>query len=248
MEELKKYYEKSKNKWLSITAFSWTALTMLFSIIKDAAFAFINSWAVNQNFTSENYIQSLINFIFAYVAPTTAALIFYFAVIDYINKKGWKKKFPQHDISGEWNGTIFFRKSLDSKNGGWDTSIKKNEHTPVIIEQTCNTIKIKPSIGKNIEWHSIMAAWDEKGILNILYKVEYYEPLQEKNFPESRFGYETLSIDRTGLSPKQKPDKMSGKFRHCISYDDKPLFMGDVEYERINDDINKKILKQNNKL
>lgn len=81
-------------------------------------------------------------------------------------------------------------------------------------------------------FYSILADWDERNNLNILYKAIYYDSLQEQGFPESRFGYEELHIDKHGLTTGQKPRKIIGKFWHCLSRDGKPVFMGDVVYER----------------
>ena len=229
MKELKNYYDKSKSKWFGISVFAWAILTIIFNFIEKELSNWIATWTTDQNLTS--LTQSLLVFLFAYVAPSTIALVSYFSILDYINKKGWKKKFPQYDINGEWVGTISFTKSINDT--GWNISNKKSETIPVHIEQTCNTLRIKPSVGDNMAFYSILADWDERDRLNILYKAEYYKNLREQGFPEYRFGYEELHIDSKGLTPKQKPLKITGIFRHCLTDDGKSIFMGDVTYERV---------------
>lgn len=237
MKELKDYYEKSKRKWLKWCMLAWTFFTIIFNFIKEVISNSFTTWATNPNVTwinlnSEKYFQEVLTLVFVCVAPTTIALTSYFAILNYINKIGWKKKFPQNDVSGEWLDTTTYTKSLGDQKDGWVMSNKVSISSPIHIEQTCQTVKVKPSIGIAFEWHSILADWDDKNNLNILYTVEYNESLQEKEYPERRTGYEKMSIDTVGLSAKQKPRKMVGKFWHCLSWDGKPMHMGDVIYER----------------
>jgi len=227
MKELKDYYEKSKRKWFSITVSAWVILVIIFNIIAKLLSNSVTTTCITDQDVINN-IEFLIVFLSALV-PTTAALVFYFSILDYVNKEGWRKKFPQYDINGEWSGTISFTKSISST--GWDTN-NKNESIPVHIEQTCNTLRIKPSGSDNMRFYSILADWDERDRLNILYKAEYYKNLRKQDFPECRLGYEELHIDTQGLTLKEKPLKITGTFRHCLTDDGKPIYMGDVVYER----------------
>jgi len=231
MKELKNYYEKSKKKWFYITVSVWVILTMIFSVMEKAFSKLVTIWAINQDLISESYIQVLFVFLSALV-PTTIVFVSYFSILNYIDQKGWKKKFPQYDISGKWLGTVDFTESIND-GGIWSTSKETSKSTAVNIVQTCNTIKIEPSFGDDMVFYSILADWDEMGSLNIFYKAEYYKPLQKQGFPAFRYGYERLYIDTTDLPPKEKPLKIKGDFRHCLSDDGKPIFMGDVTYERV---------------
>lgn len=239
---LAEYYKKCESKLLTWSIASWALLTLFCNIIRNDLSDVITNCLVKLaanlsikwlssilNWFASNLIQEIIIWLFAWVTPTSIILALYHFIGEYINTKYWKKKYPQYDISGEWRDTTQYSKSLD--NDGWKDVVNESIST-VQIEQSCKTIKVKPSDGIGFTWQSILVDWDNDGNLNILYTVEYKDKLQRQGYPERRYGYERMHIDTTGLSMNQKPQRMVGKFWHCISFDGMPIHMGDVTYER----------------
>jgi len=159
MKELKKYYETSKREWLCIIVSGWVILIIIFNIIGVVFSKLVTTWITDQDVKSN--FEILLVFLSALV-PTTIALVSYFSILDHINKEGWKKKFPQYDINGEWVGTISFTRGINDT--GWNLSNKKSESIPVHIEQTCNTLRIKPSVGDNMTFYSILADFNYPNI------------------------------------------------------------------------------------
>lgn len=233
MKELVDCYKSRKNNLLLVSVSCWFILTIIFFILSEEISNCLSNYATNSSIkwvteSNEMLLQLLFTLLLDLIAPATIVFIPYFFYIDYFNKEGWKKKFPQYDVSGEWLDTTTYMKGLDGN--GWSTSNRINVPSPVRIEQTCQTVKVLPSIGDDFEWHSLLAGWDENDNLRILYKVEYYENLQEnQGYPESRTGYESMHICP---NDNKRPCKMVGKFWHCIRSDGKPMYMGDVTYER----------------
>jgi len=229
MKVLKDYYEKCKNEWFERSIVIWAFLTLFF--------IFLNEWLSTSIIvlvadpTVLWITKNVFVLLLGCVAPTAITITLYFSILDYINREQWKKKFPQYDVSGEWDDTTIYTESIGSQSMDRVTP-NKSVSSPVHITQTCKTIKIDPSIGDDFEWHSITADWDDHGALNILYKVEYKGALRAIGYPANRFGYESMHIDKKGLDKKQKPHTMSGKFWHCLADDGKPMYMGDVTYKR----------------
>jgi len=235
VKELKDYYEKSKNTLLLVSIPLWVVLAVVFFFLGEGISAWFASLAVNPNITwitpeNEKITQYIFSLLIDFAAPTSIVVAFYFGTLKYIDSTGWKKKFPQYDVSGEWYDVTTYSKGIDAN--GWTTSNRKSVPSPVRIEQSCQSIEVLPSIGNDFEWHSLSADWDERKNLKILYEVEYYQALQDQGYPERRIGYESMHIYSTGVAQKKKPDKMVGKFWHCLAYDGKPMYMGDVVYQR----------------
>ncbi len=237
MKELKEYYKKRADIVLICCLAFWFILAISYYFFSTTISDWIISEANNQNniwIQQDNLslIQFTANFFLGLIAPTTLVSIIYKFFLKYIDEKGWKKKFPQYNISGEWLDTTTYTKALT--NTGWNEFYPNNKNIPstIIIKQTCRTIHIPPSHGKNFTWHSLSANWDEYNNLIILYEVEYFSDLQNKGYPESRIGFEKMQIDTSNQSAHNYPQRMAGKFWHCISDDQKPIYMGDVVYER----------------
>jgi len=152
----------------------------------------------------------------------------YYFIINKIKHKTWKKVFPQYDVSGKWEGELVFTKNIGETDKGWKKLYEIKAATPVIIEQTCETIKILTAGSDDLSWHSILADWDDRNNLDILYEVQYNLAMQQKGFPESRVGREHMYIEYDGA----KPHRMRGKFWHCIADDGKPIYIGEIVYER----------------
>ncbi len=235
MKELKKYYEKWKNKLLAFIIPFWLLFSMIFWVINEGVREFLLKCANDPQIiyiTNENIyiVEYIFSFIIDILAPTSIVIMVYLCSLKYINEKGWKKKFPQYDISGEWHDITTYTKEFDKN--GWKMLNNSSVSSPVCIKQTCNTVSITSSVGKEFKWYSLIADWNNTGALEIFYKVEYFDNLQKKGYPEERRGFECMDIYREGMSEKERPTKMIGKFWHCISSDGKPMYMGDVIYER----------------
>lgn len=232
MEELKKFYNKWQKRMFVISYIIWFILILLFSSIEQKTSDFLIYCASNTdlNFiTTDNIIvwEQILSFIAEFFGPLSISFGIYNRTMYYIDTKGWKKKFPHFDIDGTWNDTTIYTKKMDRL--GINSVRDKKVPSPVIIKQTCNSFKIKQSVGEGFEWYSLMADWKDDKLM-ILYRVEYNSSLQKQNFPEQRTGYECMSIKDYG--DNGKPVKMVGNFHHCINDDNKPVFMGDVIYER----------------
>ena len=194
----------------------------------------MNGWASNKIniVTQDNLVifKLILDLLLDFIAPTAIVFFLYNIALKYVDEKGWKKKYPEFDISGSWKDTTYYTQYLD-KNGLSSIDTKHSELSPVIIEQTCREVKIKDSVGKGFKWYSLLCDWNGTN-LDILYTVEYYASLQEKGYPEKRYGFESMCIDEKNQQSKERPRKMVGKFWHCCSADGKPVYMGDVMYER----------------
>ncbi|MDR0965910.1 MAG: hypothetical protein LBM75_05325 [Myxococcales bacterium] len=142
--------------------------------------------------------------------------------------KGWKKKFPQYDIEGKWKDVTKYTKEISDD--GFKETQKKSDGIAK-IKQSGLRIEIKSSPSDDLTWYSNFVEWKGDGRLMIFYTVDYHEPKQRDQFPDQRIGYEVMSIASHDPATK-KPNKMKGKFYHCIKDDGKPMYMGDVEYTR----------------
>ena len=131
--ELKEYYKKCESKILKWSIAGWALLSLIFNILKDNLNNAIVNWPAG------NISKEILVWFFAWVTPTSIILVLYYSICDHINKKHWKKKFPQYDISGEWKDTTKYTKCLDSR--GWN-DFEFSSDSPVQIVQTCKSIKI----------------------------------------------------------------------------------------------------------
>lgn len=238
MPELKDYYNKWRETLLILCILCWIILSAVFCFINEAFSNLLGMWIDNPNIEwvnqgNEQILYYIFDLLIDFAAPTTITVILFSVSLNYINQNGWKKKFPQYDVNGEWADITTYIKGLNGR--GWINLEQKNVPSPVQIKQTCQTIEVLPSIGENFVWHSLSADWDNNNNLKILYEVEYYGKLQKEGYPEKRIGYESMRIDMNKLSTDNRPCKMVGKFWHCISDDGKPIYMGDVVYERKGD-------------
>lgn len=228
MQELKNYYETWKKRLQCFIIPVWFVLALLFFLL-DKGISFCLEQANFLQQENDEFIKYIIALLVDFLAPTSIVYFVYNSILKYINTKGWKKAFPQYDIGGKWKDITTYTNKLDGS--GWDSSKKSNIPSPVIIEQTCLSIKIANSVGDDFSWHSIMSEFSENE-LKIFYIVEYSTRLQnEEHYPEKRFGFEKMKICEC-FKTSGKPKKMSGQFWHCIANDDRPFFMGDVIYER----------------
>jgi hypothetical protein len=205
MKELKDYYEKHKKIWFCVSIVTCGFLNM--------GLEFLREYLINLPIP-------------IHVIPPSIVFLGYRFLLDHINKECWKKKYPQYNVSGEWEGTTTYTGKFDEK----FTHVQYVKKSIVNIVQTCESIKIEPSIGKDFECHSIAAEWGDDKSLNILYKVEYKENSRSKGYSERRSGYESMHIEKSDF---KEALKMSGKFWHCVADDKKPMYMGDVIYKRI---------------
>lgn len=235
MEELKKYYKNCKNKIFVGSIACWLIFSMVFSFLNEELTKLLIKLANDPEITYiTNYNIDIIKYIISIVidifAPTSLVIALYIFTLKYIDEKRWKKKFPQYDISGEWHDITTYTQKIDEN--GWKTLNNQSVPSPVCIKQTCNTVSVTSSIGEDFKWYSLIADWNDRGALEIFYKVEYFANLQKEGYPEERRGFECMDICRDSMHGKEKPSKMIGKFWHCISFDGKPMYMGDVIYER----------------
>lgn len=240
MEELIDYYNKWGRKLLVFSIPCWIFLAFIFSFISEEVSELITELVNNPsikyiNQANEQKIEQMFSLVVDFFAPTTIVAALYFTILNYIDHKGWKIKFPQYDVSGEWLDITKYTKKLD--HCGWASLDQAGVPSPVRIKQTCHIIEILPSTGDKFTWHSLSANWDKNNNLKILYEVEYYGGLQRHGYPERRIGYESMRICTTGLLAGKRPNKMVGKFWQCINDDNKPVYMGDVVYERKMDEI-----------
>lgn len=232
MEELKGFYNQWQKRMFVICYVIWFVLLLLFFMLNQFISEFFLACAKNTDciiITPDNLIvwEYFISFFTDFVGPLSITYAVYIKAMNYINTEGWKNKFPHLDIDGTWKDITMYTKKIDSS--GIVEITEKKVPSPVIIEQTCNSFKIKQSIGEGFEWYSLMADWKDNKLM-ILYRVEYKSSLQKEDFPEQRTGYECMSIKDYGKNGK--PIKMVGNFHHCINDDNKPIYMGDVIYER----------------
>lgn len=233
MNTLMKYYNHCKKKILLFCFVLWAFLIVLLYFLNGYVLQWANNISTYFPFLNKGIVEYILSLLLNCIAPTSIATFSYFNLLNYVNQKGWRKKYPQYDINGEWLDRTTYTKQLDG--GGWKDLKAQSVPSPVIIEQTCKTIKIGSSVGEDFRWYSLLAEWDDNDSLKIFYVVEYYSRLQKKGYPENRKGYEYMTIKRTPSDSKKKPNKMVGKFWHCISNDQKPMYMGDVTYTRTSD-------------
>lgn len=232
MKELKEYYNQWQRRMFTISYIIWFVLILLFLSIDQEISDFLICCASNPdlNFiTKYNIIvwEQIFSFIAEFFGPLSISFGIYNRIMNYIDTKGWKKKFPHLNIDGTWNDITIYTKKMDSS--GMREITDKQVPSPVNIKQTCNSFTIEQSIGDDFKWYSLMADWKDNELM-ILYRVEYNSNLQKENFPEERIGYECMSIKDYGEN--RKPISMVGKFHHCINDDNKPIYMGDVIYKR----------------
>lgn len=234
MKELKDYYNNWRRKLQVLSVPIWLLLSLIFLNLNELITEYMNKWANNEInvITKENLLvfKLILDLLLDFIAPTSIVILFYSLVLKYVDEKGWKKKYPEYDISGKWRDVTYYTQYLDKK-GLSNIDTKHNELSPVIIEQTCRKVRIKDSIGDGFKWYSLLCDWNGSN-LDILYTVEYFSSLQQRGYPEKRYGYECMCIDTKDQQPKESPRKMVGKFWHCCSADGKPVYMGDVTYER----------------
>jgi hypothetical protein len=230
-ERQKKLYGQSIAIWVFLTAFLTWAERTIEDFLSNHSNSGMSSWlsSLFQSPNTQILMEAILKWLIALFAPTAiVTLIFYFR-LKIVDTKSWKRKYPQYDISGEWQDTTTYVECLD--HSGWSKITHKCEST-VIFEQTCRCLKIIPSDGNGFMWKSIAVDWDNQDELNILYQVQYTGALRGNGYPKNRIGYEAMHIDRTGLTERQRPHIMRGRFQHCIDSDGKPMFSGDVVYER----------------
>lgn len=225
MRELTEYYEKWKKSLVKVAIVHWIVLSVLI--------VFLTNYLLVIPATTPMHTvwQGLLSFLLGCIGPSVTSLKLYSSLLNKANTKLWKNKFPNLNIDGEWEDSTTYSKQFDKN--GYRTENDRKLPSAVIIHQTCTDIRIQPSHGKHFEWHSLAADWDSEGHLNILYRVNYSNELQKSNnYPESRTGFEQMSINRNGLLPNERPTELKGKFWHCIQDDGKPVYSGDVVYTR----------------
>ena len=61
-----------------------------------------------------------------------------------------------------------------------------------MIEQTCESVSVKMSVGEDFRWYSLLADWNDNNELEIFHGADYYTRLQEEGYPEFRIGYECM--------------------------------------------------------
>ena len=234
MKTLKKYYAESKKKLICYCIPLWLILLhMCFAlnvIFADIMMGFAQKNTVTVILNHMDFFKYLLSLAIGFCSPTGITIAIYYVVLNYINKKRWKKRFPEFDISGTWIDNSYYTRKLGEK--GWEQLRNEAVPAPVIIEQTCESVSVKMSVGEDFRWYSLLAVWNDNNELEIFYRADYYTRLQEKGYPEFRIGYECMSVCTEALDEEKRPCKMKGKFWHCISYDGKPMYMGDVIYER----------------
>lgn len=234
MNVLKEYYNNCKKKIFSFCLVIWAVLIICLYFIDGHISQWATAIATILPFLNGRVIEYVLNLLLNCIAPTSFSIVLYVKLLDYVNEKRWKKKFPQYDIDGEWYDKTTYTKQIDGN--GWKELKNQSVPSPVIIKQTCKAIKICSSVGKDFRWYSLLAEWDDIESLKIFYVVEYYAKLQKQGYPENRKGYEYMTIKRVSPDSNEKPKEMVGKFWHCISNDQKPMYMGDVTYTRKIDD------------
>lgn len=241
MVKLQEYYEDQQSKLFRWSIAIWMLLTMImtwaggvFSIWMADGFA---KWASSPQVSSilgseatRTFVQGIGRWLFALIAPTAIVFGLYRRSCRKADTKWWKKKYPEYDIDGEWLDTTTYTRSVTEY--GWNTPAIGTSQSTVRFRQTCSKVEIQPSDGDGFMWQSIAMSWDEQDAIHILYQVTYTELLKKKGYPAGRVGYERMHVDRSGLAPKEKPSRMSGHFYHCVADDSKPMYLGDVVYER----------------
>ena len=177
------YYNKWKNKLLLYYIPVWIILVLIGYLCEELISGALTTLARNPQITwitinNLDFIEYFVSLFVEIAAPTSAVIALYNYTLKYINEKGWKKKFPQYDISGEWYDITTYTNQIDGS--GWKKLKGESVPSPVIIKQTCNKVEVIPSVGNDFKWYSLLADWDNKGALRIFYTVEYYGKLQKK--------------------------------------------------------------------
>ena len=230
MNILKDYYDSWKKRAWPICLVVWVILVLIFYVLNVKLSDFLdllNIIWINEN---KEFVQYVVTLLVGFVSPTSLSIGLYFGILKYIDTKGWKKKFPNYDIGGIWDDTTIYTKKLSDS--GWEILNDISIPSPVIIEQTCRSVKIKASVGDRFTWYSILADMDDRGTLEIFYKVEYSNILQNEGFPEYRYGFERMNVQILEEDHRSIPQVMKGQFWHCLASDSKPIYMGDVTYTR----------------
>lgn len=232
MNELKEYYVKKSKKTLECLIPIWIVLMIIFYFVGDNINNCLYTKACNDtvkliNINNYQIISYIIQCMIGFLSPTGIVIFLYDKYLNYIDKKGWKKKFPDYNIDGEWYDKTVYTKRFDSN--GSEKISKFDLPSKVVIHQTCRELWIDDSPGEFFNWHSLSADLQNLN-LRILYRVNYQNGIRNNSFPEFRIGYEDMHIVKN--SENQKPVLISGKFWHCVSDDDKPMYMGNVEYTR----------------
>lgn len=223
---LTEYYKSKAASAFNNSIVIWVVYSVLLLILKN----FISNLVpAADKFQYHEIVSFALTTVLGTVGATTVTKYGYKRYLKYVNEKGWKKKFPEYDLSGEWMETTSYNDVITSQSPG---SAGRTLSSKVIIEQDCNHISIKNSPGPHFTWYSITADIGEDDCLNILYKVEYIHQVQRDfNYPEDRVGYERMHVVKWG--PDGRPTRMEGTYRHCVSNDGKPSFTGSVEYVRV---------------
>lgn len=224
-QKLQKYYDGWKKRLLACAIAAWLGYYVLFLLIKDI-------FAIPVDASNKELLELFISSCLGFIAPNAIIIWGYFKIMDYIDKEGWKKKFPGFDFSGTWVDNTTYNYFFDETGFHKNTKTESMIPAEVKIKQTCRTVEIDVSSGDDFEWRSIAADWDESNHLNILYRVDYRDSLiRKQKYPPFRYGYEKVHVFGT-TSANSKPEQMRGKFWHCVSEDQKPMFYGEVEYLR----------------
>ena len=225
MKELEEFYNNARKAILQIFIILWILYSVLYVFLTEHVIIIPSLWP------QPEIVSYALSHVLGYGAPTGLMIAAYFLLMDYVDKVLWKIKFPNYDISGEWTDITTYTKVFD--NNGSRNIQMQDLPSSVIINQTCHKVTIEPSVGQHFTWGSLAADWDSNNYLNILYAVEYKTSLQvTKDYPEKRYGFERMHIKTSGLGKKSKPTVMEGKFWHCVRDDGKPIYMGDVIYQR----------------
>ena len=251
MTELMEYYKQRQKVLLNVYAVLWFTVSGISFLFLDqiliSALTCLNSF-VNLGWLLVDESRIFIKFIAFFIdfcLPASLIWRLYLYHLDYHNKEGWKKHFPQYDINGVWvDQTIYTNMIHDNQWISTDTMADKLKDmgwssenslpvipSSVVIMQTCQMIKIGISDGKGFMWRSLSAEWNDDS-LKILYEVTYNNVLRNIGYPQQRYGFEKVHIDGADPQKKSKPERMTGQFWHCIADDGKPILMGDVTYVR----------------
>lgn len=148
-------------------------------------------------------------------------------VKQYYTETKWKSVFPKYDIEGDWTDVTKYTNEILTS--GFK-NISDKAVGIVRFKQTGSNIRIEPSPSKDLSWYSNIVEWKDDKLM-IFYTVDYFETKRKIGYPHKRVGYEEMTIESYD-SKTGKPNKMKGKFFHCISDDGKPMYMGDVIYTR----------------
>jgi len=221
MKELKNYYRK----WKRITFWMSLVIFIVLAIIFQALNEYVATHIAGMDFLGRMVIGVLLSA----ATPIGITLGGGKLWLMYVNNKRWKKKYPEYDVSGKWdNVSTYTHEAVIVGNTGKGCPSPASVETN--IKQTCHSIEIEVFSNNELSWHSILADWNDKKYLEILYKVDYKEIKRKQGSPNERFGYEKMRIHTP--PDGEKPKMMSGDFWHCVENDGKPMYMGAVTYTR----------------